>query len=245
MISLTFSSCFTAHVIWALGLVEKDQFGLTRYHLSSLIHPCRLWWCAWNNQEVKCAFWQLPHNAVCKLTCCRAHKSEWQYCQEIWRAGFNQGEKVAVVLVSATPTHVLTEPLDWLATGEKPATAPQGSRWGCGPRWRGALTRSPDERQFSTENLEHCPLSQRRGQAQKSHEQTPSAGRIVPHRGWPFGANTTHRMKETFSDCPDRRSVIIWALGALFPVPPFKKKKRKKFKPFPDLGEGVQRYYVD
>lgn len=62
-----------------------------------------------------------------------------------------------------------------------------------------------------------------KGQAQKSHGQTPSAGQIVPHG--PFGANATHKMKETFSDCPDRRSAIIWALGALFPVHPFKKKK--------------------
>ena len=167
---------------------------------------------------------------------------EWQYCQEIWRAGFNQGEKAAVVLVSATPTHVLTEPLDWLVTGEKPATAPQGSRWGCGPHWRRALTQSPYKRQFTTENLEHSPSSQRRWQAQKSHEQTPSAGWIVPHQGLAFWCQCQCIKWKTFSDCPDR-SAITWALGALFPGHPF--KKSKKFKHFPDLGEGVQRYYVD
>ena len=37
------------------------------------------------------------------------------------------GRKAAVVLVSATPTHVLTEPLDRPVAGEKPDTAPRGS----------------------------------------------------------------------------------------------------------------------
>lgn len=147
---------------------------------------------------------------------------EWQYRQEIWRAGFNQGEKAAVVLVSATPTRVLTEPRDCLVTGEKPATAPQGNRWGCSPHWRRLWPR------FSTENLEHCPLSRRRWQAQKSHEQTPSAGLIVPHQGLAFWCQCQHPKWKTFSDCPDRRSAIIWTLGALFPVHPFKRKRKKK-----------------
>lgn len=167
---------------------------------------------------------------------------EWQYHQEIWRAGFNQGEKAAVVLVSATPTRVLTEPRDWLsleksqpqrlrAAGEAGALTEGGSD--PEPLEEAVLHREPRTLSLVPEKMTSPEVTWASSICWPDSS-PPGAGLLVPV--------PAPKMKETFSDCPDGRSAIIRALGALFPVHPFKRKRKKKINTFP---EGVQRYCVD
>lgn len=187
-ISLTFASCFAAHVISASDLVGKNRFGLSRYHLPNLTSPRHLWWCVWNNQETKCEFWQLPRDAVCKSVRCQAHKSESDDVVKRSEGQNSTREKrscgVSVSHPSTCSDRTTRQAGRWREAGRSPSR--QRVKLQCslkGGLRSGALTGGS----FSKENLKHCPLSQRRWQAQKkSHEQIPSAHLIASHQGLAF-----------------------------------------------------------
>lgn len=157
---------------------------------------------------MKCEFWQLPGNAVYKSMCCQATKRKSDDVVK-WSGGQNSAEERSTwVLVAATPTHVLTEPLDKPAAGEKLDPAHPVQHLLEGGLWPGELKREQIlQRKSKTLSLVPEKVTSPEDVTWANSicwpaSSSPEAGLLVP----------MYKMNQTFSDHPGRRSTVVSAL---------------------------------